>query len=253
MSEKSTDSVQESLEFLDAMSDVEPIQHDKVIHDTPKPTVIPLKSNDNEQQALKEMLSNKDKPLKIQHQDILNKCRLGIQNGVFLDAMSDVNPFYHDKVLHNTIKPSTTSLKNTHANLDGEQQVFKDMLSDEYEPLDVQPSDILSFCSPGIQNRVFRKLRSGQYQISDELDLHGMNVKQAKERLLYYLHYVKQYERSCIRIIHGKGHRSNNKGPVLKRKVDHWLQCHGRVLAYHSALSCDGGTGAIYLLLKRQY
>lgn len=182
MSEKATDSAQEILEFLDAMSDVEPIQHDKVNHNTPKPPAIPIKS------------------------------------------------------------------------IEDEQQVLVDMLSDEYEPLgNIQPGDVLSYCQPGIQNKVFRKLRSGRYRVSDELDLHGMNVKQAKEILLLYLQQVKQLESCCVRIIHGKGKRSSNKGPVLKRKVDLWLQCHGRVLAYHSALPCDGGTGAVYVLLKRQY
>ncbi len=168
----------------------------------------------------------------------------------FLDAMSDVEPLHNDKVYHNTPKPPAIPIKT----IEDEQQVLVDRLSDEYEPLgNIQLGDILSYCQPGIQSKVFRKLRSGRYRISDELDLHGMNVKQAKEILLLYLQQVKQLERCCVRIIHGKGKRSSNKGPILKRKVDLWLQCHGRVLAYHSALPCDGGTGAVYVLLKRQY
>lgn len=171
------------------------------------------------------------------------------EDSLFRQAMSDVEPLRHDKVIHDTPKPPAIPTKT----IEDEQQVLKDMLSDEYEPLDVQPGDVLSFCQPGVQNKVFRKLRRGHYRISDELDLHGMNVKQAKEVLLLYLQEVKQLESCCVRIIHGKGKRSSNNGPVLKRKVDHWLRCHGRVLAFHSALPCDGGTGAIYVLLKRQY
>ncbi|MEE9304614.1 MAG: Smr/MutS family protein [Thiotrichaceae bacterium] len=167
----------------------------------------------------------------------------------FHNAMSGVEPLRHDKVIHDTPKPRAVPIKS----IEDEQLVLKDMLSDEYEPLDLQAGDILSYCDVGLQRKVFRKLRRGHYRITDELDLHGMNAKQAKEMLLPYLQEVKQLAGCCLRIIHGKGNRSADKGPVLKRKVDHWLQLHGRVLAYHSALPCDGGTGAVYVLLKRQY
>jgi DNA-nicking Smr family endonuclease len=57
---------------------------------------------------------------------------------------------------------------------------------------------------------------------------------------------------TCIRIIHGKGKRSrNNKGPVIKTKVNHWLRQRDDVLAFCSARPIDGGTGAIYVLLRR--
>jgi len=76
-------------------------------------------------------------------------------------------------------------------------------------------------------------------------------VKQAKEILVYYLQEAVQFEGCCIRIIHGKGHRSSSQKAVLKTYVNHWLQEHERVLAFHSAKVRDGGAGAVYLLLKR--
>jgi DNA-nicking Smr family endonuclease len=39
--------------------------------------------------------------------------------------------------------------------------------------------------------------------------------------------------------------------PVLKGKVNHWLQQRDEVLAFCSARPVDGGTGAVYVLLKR--
>jgi DNA-nicking Smr family endonuclease len=54
-----------------------------------------------------------------------------------------------------------------------------------------------------------------------------------------------------VRIIHGKGNRSNHKGPVIKTKINNWLRQHERILAFHSARPVDGGTGAIYVLLRR--
>ena len=54
----------------------------------------------------------------------------------------------------------------------------------------------------------------------------------------------------CVRIIHGKGYGSNNKGPIIKPLVNKWLQQRNEILAFCSARPIDGGTGAVYVLLK---
>jgi len=54
----------------------------------------------------------------------------------------------------------------------------------------------------------------------------------------------------CARIIHGKGIRSSSAQPVLKQKVNYWLRLHDEVLAFCSATRGDGGTGAVYCLLR---
>ncbi len=171
-------------------------------------------------------------------------------NVLFREAVSDIVPMHHNQAVHDTAKPSSMLIKKD----EDEDFIVKDTISDSYEENgSIQSEDILSFCQPGIQLRVFRKLRTGHYPISDELDLHGLTITEAKQVLLEFLQLVEQLNRSCIRIIHGKGRRSNTKGPVLKRKVAYWLSEHGRVLAYHSTLSEDGGAGALYVLLKRHY
>jgi len=50
--------------------------------------------------------------------------------------------------------------------------------------------------------------------------------------------------------VHGKGRRSRQPGPVLKGLVDHWLRQRDDVLAFCSARPADGGTGAVYVLLR---
>ena len=77
-------------------------------------------------------------------------------------------------------------------------------------------------------------------------------IKQAKQILVYYLQEAVQFEGCCIRIIHGKGQRSSSQKPVLKTHVNHWLEEHERVLAFHYCKIKDGGAGAVYVLLKRQ-
>jgi DNA-nicking Smr family endonuclease len=44
---------------------------------------------------------------------------------------------------------------------------------------------------------------------------------------------------------------SKDQHPVLKGKVNSWLQQWDDVLAFCSARQCDGGTGATYVLLRR--
>ncbi len=167
----------------------------------------------------------------------------------FSEAMQGVKPLSHSKVYHEAKKP-TAKIRQIEDNL--EELFIHDPLSDELEVEDVDTEDILSFCREGIQNNVFKKLRSGNYRISDELDLHGANIKQAKMILVYYLQEAVQFEGCCIRIVHGKGNRSGDRKPVLKTQVNHWLSEHERVLAFHSCKPKDGGTGAVYVLLKRQ-
>ena len=171
-----------------------------------------------------------------------------LDHNIFQEAMSGVTPLSHDKAYHETKKTNTKPFQQ----LVEEELHFNDPLSDELEIEEKNPEEILSFCRTGIQKSVFKKLRSGGYKISDELDLHGASLRQAKQLLVYYLQEAVQFESCCIRIIHGKGHRSGSNKPVLKTHVNHWLSEHDRVLAFHSAKPKDGGTGAVYILLKTQ-
>lgn len=132
-----------------------------------------------------------------------------------------------------------------------EHQVLADMLSDYFEPADMDTGEELLYRSNGVQQSVLRKLRRGQFPVGAVLDLHGMTVDTARVALGDFLYEVRRNQMTCVRIIHGKGNRSRHKGPVLKQKVNHWLRQREEVLAFCSARSDDGGTGAIYLLLKR--
>jgi DNA-nicking Smr family endonuclease len=170
------------------------------------------------------------------------------ESSLFRETVQDVTPLRPtNHALHHSAKRPIVPMKT----LEDEQQVIRDMLSDEFDPSELQPGDMLSYCRPGVQNKVFRKLRSGQYRIASELDLHGLNARQAKQSLLQFLHDIHPGYGECVRVIHGKGNRSDHRGPVIKTKVDHWLRQHDRVLAFHSARPVDGGTGAVYILLRR--
>jgi DNA-nicking Smr family endonuclease len=133
--------------------------------------------------------------------------------------------------------------------LQDERQVLQDMFSEGWHPDEMETGEELLFLRNGIQHGVMRRLRRGQYSIGAELDLHGMTVREARQALSEFLRTTRH---RCIRIIHGKGHGSYQKQPVLKGKVNHWLQQRNEVLAFCSALPVDGGTGALYVLLKNR-
>ncbi len=107
----------------------------------------------------------------------------------------------------------------------------------------------LAYRSDRVSPAVFRKLRRGGFALRQEIDLHGLTSQEAREALDAFLKEAVDSGWQCIKIIHGKGHRSGHRGPVLKRKVGKWLQNRDAVLAYCSARPVDGGTGAIYVLL----
>ena len=90
-----------------------------------------------------------------------------------------------------------------------------------------------------------------QIPVDGILDLHAFHPRDVPS-------VVDEYMRACmekgifeIRIIHGKGLGSRHRAPVLKQKVGGWLRQRDEVLAYCSARHYDGGTGALYVLLKR--
>lgn len=104
--------------------------------------------------------------------------------------------------------------------------------------------------SAGVQDSVMRKLRRGQFSMQAVLDLHGMTIAQAKPAVVHFLDHARDRGLRAVRIIHGKGNRSGQRGPVLKASVAHWLRQRQEVLAYASARPVDGGSGAVYVLLR---
>ena len=108
----------------------------------------------------------------------------------------------------------------------------------------------LSFQRAGVRLQEMRKLRRGLYPTEDELDLHGLTQTAARDHLSDFIVASRDAGHRCVRIIHGKGYRSGGRGAVLKSAVDLWLRRHLDVLAFVSAKAIDGGTGALYVLLR---
>jgi DNA-nicking Smr family endonuclease len=132
-----------------------------------------------------------------------------------------------------------------------EQAALMESLSDEFTFDTLLDSDEnLSFTQPGIGSDVLSKLRRGHWVIQNQLDLHGLRRDQAREALSEFLRQARRQGQRCVRIIHGKGHGSVNKEPVLKQKVRNWLAQKEEVMAFCQARPAEGGSGALVVLLK---
>ena len=135
---------------------------------------------------------------------------------------------------------------------EGEPEGLLNSLVDEgIEPLDAWY--VLAFKRPGIQHGVYKKLRQGRYDIDARLDLHRLSVKQARIDVHSFIQEAMQYGLRTVLILHGKGQRKTEqeKTAVLKGYVNRWLQDLEEVQAFHSAQPVHGGTGAVYVLLRK--
>ena len=109
----------------------------------------------------------------------------------------------------------------------------------------------VSFCRDEVSKRAFRRLKRGEFSIEAEIDLHGMRLAEARTELQLFLRECIGSGLGSVRIVHGKGSRSGPDGPILKPSVHHWLSLWDEVLAFASSQPRHGGTGAVYVLLKR--
>ncbi|MFQ5458659.1 MAG: Smr/MutS family protein, partial [Myxococcota bacterium] len=107
----------------------------------------------------------------------------------------------------------------------------------------------------GFDHHVLRKLRRGEYAVQAHLDLHHMSRQEARAAVERFVTRSLVAGHRCVLIVHGRGHHSPDRIPVLKNVLRAWLS-RGRigraVLAFTSAQPVDGGAGAIYVLLRRR-
>jgi DNA-nicking Smr family endonuclease len=117
-------------------------------------------------------------------------------------------------------------------------------------PLPMDAADELSYRHPKLSDKVFRQLKRGEFSIQDEIDLHHQRAADAEAILKQFLTEARRGHHPCVRIVHGKGLRSEG-APVLKMLVDRVLRHRGDVLAFVSAPANQGGSGAVLVLLDR--
>jgi DNA-nicking Smr family endonuclease len=165
---------------------------------------------------------------------------------LFREAMRDVKPIaQRQRVLPEKRKPPPRA---TFTAAD-RKRVLVESLEGPHDDF-TDSGDEIAFRREGVQSQVLRKLKRGEYRVEAVCDLHGLRVEEAKQALREFLAESLGRNLRCVRVIHGKGHGSGPRGPVLKSAVNMILRKTGPVLAFTSARRVDGGTGAINVLLE---
>jgi len=174
------------------------------------------------------------------------------EDELFHEAMSGIQPLRTDKVPVAKREPHSPGKSYR-------REAAQRRLDDEnflpttfIEPL--PPDAILEYQRPGVQAGVFRKLRRGEYPVEALLDLHHRTVVQARSEVYHFVQECLRESVRCALIIHGKGGRGSaiqETRSLLKSCLFRWLPMLPEVLAFHSAQKHHGGTGALYILLKK--
>ncbi|CAI8424203.1 MAG: DNA endonuclease SmrA [Alteromonadaceae bacterium] len=172
-------------------------------------------------------------------------------DNLFASEMGDVTPLKRDP-RERLIKTETVDASRRRQAATQMTARSDNFLSDDgVPPLDAWY--VLDFKRPGIQNGVYRKLRLGQYETEARLDLHRYTVAEARRELWSFFKEARRLGLRTLLITHGKGFGNKEKSGsgVLKGYVNRWLQDIDDVQAFHSAQPQHGGTGSVYVLLRK--
>lgn len=166
----------------------------------------------------------------------------------FLEEFGDVKPLKQDKV---ALKKQPNTVVTSEIRKNAAERFYRDFnyLVDSPVP-SVEPEEVLEYKLDGLQTGVFKKLRQGKYTIDGHLDLHRHTVAEARSALYQFIQKSIKLECRTLLVTHGKGLRSNPPARI-KSYVNYWLKQVPEVMAFHSAQKVHGGTGSVYVLLRK--
>ncbi|MGF1773729.1 DNA endonuclease SmrA [Vibrio wakamikoensis] len=168
---------------------------------------------------------------------------------LFQQMMGDVKPIQHDTVeLKKSHQVSDAQIAKRQAALWLSEQ-DPEYLSIDYAPM-VKPDDIIEFKRDGVQEGVYRKLRLGKYPLQAKLDLHRRTLKEARDEVIKFLQQCMRMDIRTVIIVHGRGERSNPPA-LMKSYLANWLTQIKDVQCVHSAQRFHGGSGAVYVMLRK--
>ena len=122
------------------------------------------------------------------------------------------------------------------------------------EPAKPAPPPLSHGAVAGMDKRQAQRLKKGRLPIEGRLDLHNMTQAQAHRALDHFLAEAIAQDKRCVLVITGKG-RGREGGGILHSQVPQWLNqpsLRARIVSFSYAQPKDGGTGALYVLLKRK-
>ena len=175
------------------------------------------------------------------------------EEDLFTDAMSDVQAIGEFRVLPCANTPRHEAPPRSRQEPDTEALHILTQIASGDHPINLSDTqEYVEWTNPDFRSGLIEELHTGRFSIQGMLDLHGYTGDAVNEELDAFLAAAFRQGWQCVKIIHGRGLRSV-KGPVLKDAVIKRLAGKHRkqVIAFVSARQCDGGLGALYVLLKR--
>ncbi len=131
-----------------------------------------------------------------------------------------------------------------------------------YEKINnLQPAILTTEKMADIDKNTAQKFKQGKLPIEGRLDLHGYTEKAAWEEVSHFIKKAYLQHKRCLLIITGKGNRIYENDDILaahgilKEQLPRWLnhpELRPLILASCPAQPKDGGSGAFYILLRRQ-
>lgn len=173
----------------------------------------------------------------------------------FLAAVAGVRPLDPERRRRIELPtPASTPREVTHADAEALAEL-SDLVSGN-APFDISDADeYVEGGVVGIDPRLLRRLRRGEFAFQAHLDLHGLTRDEARVEVEAFVRDAWLAGKRCVLIIHGRGLNSKDQIPVLKSALTGWLARGGlsrQVLGFATARPCDGGAGALYVLLRRR-
>jgi DNA-nicking Smr family endonuclease len=169
---------------------------------------------------------------------------------LFLEAVDGVVPIPHRGTVR---EPQVRLPDRVDENAEALAQLAE--LVSGHGPFHVAETDeSIEGSAPGLDARLLRSLRRGDFPVQGRRDLHGLTQQEAQQAVERFLTESRREGHRCVVVVHGRGLHSKDQLPVLKERLRGWLT-QGRigrmVLAYTTARPQDGGAGAVYVLLRR--
>lgn len=149
----------------------------------------------------------------------------------WLDFIEEVQPCIYEKKIRYFkkplfISPAAISQQRRYEYYETRQQSLE--------------SDITSVC---------KRMRGAKVVIEGQIDLHGFTLVQAQQKLQVFLLNAQLQKKIWVLVITGKGRHPEEK--TLQKQVPQWLDQLPYISGYMSARPPHGGTGALYVRLKR--
>jgi DNA-nicking Smr family endonuclease len=172
----------------------------------------------------------------------------------FAAAMADVRPLVVDARI-DAPAPATLTVRQPVDEDSEALAVLSDLVTGNGAFDISDSSEYVEGAVVGLDPRILRRLRRGEFAYQAILDLHGMSAPAARVEVERFVLGAIAAGHRGVLIVHGRGRNSKDNVPILKERLKSWL-ARGRIgrgiLAFTSARPADGGTGALYVLLRRR-